>query len=105
MRTMTTCCEPDPGREETAEQQQRAAGLSPSRIDQSGPYAAWPARPASLVYSCRKWLAEKGTGPEVLKELMRHSTIAMSLDGYGRGDPEANRAANATVVSELLNGL
>jgi hypothetical protein len=26
----------------------------------------------------------------------------MSLDGYGRGVPEANRAANATLVSDLL---
>jgi hypothetical protein len=29
----------------------------------------------------RTWLAEKGTGPEVQRDLMRHSTIAMSLDG------------------------
>jgi integrase len=56
----------------------------------------------ALRHSYRTWLAEKGTGPEVQKELMRHSTIAMSLDGYGRGVPEANRAANATVVSDLL---
>jgi integrase len=56
----------------------------------------------ALRHSYRTWLAEKGTGPEVQKELMRHSTIAMSLDGYGRGIPEANRAANTTVVSDLL---
>jgi integrase len=56
----------------------------------------------ALRHSYRTWLGEKGTGPEVQKELMRHSTIAMSLDGYGRGVPEANRAANATVVSDLL---
>jgi integrase len=56
----------------------------------------------ALRHSYRTWLAEKGTGPEVQKELMRHSTIAMSLDGYGRGVPEANRAVNATVVSDLL---
>jgi integrase len=31
----------------------------------------------SLRHSYRTWLAEKGTGPEVQKELMRHSTIAM----------------------------
>ena len=53
-------------------------------------------------HSYRTWLAEKGTGPEVQRDLMRHSAIAMSLDSYGRGVPEANRAANATVVSELL---
>jgi integrase len=56
----------------------------------------------ALRHSYRTWLAEKGTGPEVQRDLMRHSTIAMSLDGYGRGVPDANRAANATVVSDLL---
>jgi integrase len=56
----------------------------------------------ALRHSYRTWLGEKGTCPEVQKELMRHSTIAMSLDGYGRGVPEANRAANSTVVSDLL---
>jgi integrase len=56
----------------------------------------------ALRHSYRTWLGEKGTGPEVQRDLMRHSTIAMSLDGYGRGVPEANRAANATVVSDLL---
>ena len=56
----------------------------------------------ALRHSYRTWLAEKGTGPEVQKDLMRHSTVAMSLDGYGRGVPEANRAANALVVSDLL---
>jgi len=66
-----------------------AAGLTP---------LGWHA----LRHSYRTWLGEKGTGPEVQRDLMRHSTIAMSLDGYGRGVPEANRAANATVVSDLL---
>lgn len=56
----------------------------------------------ALRHSYRRWLGEKGTGPEVQRDLMRHSTIAMSLDGYGRGVPEVNRAANATVESDLL---
>jgi integrase len=56
----------------------------------------------ALRHYYRRWLGEKGTGPEVQRDLMRHSTIAMSLDGYGGGVPEANRAANATVVSHLL---
>lgn len=50
----------------------------------------------TLRRSYRTWLGEKGIGPEVQRDLMRHSTIAMSLDGYRRGVPEANRAANAT---------
>ena len=65
------------------------AGLSP---------LGWHA----LRHSYRTWLAEKGTGPAVQRDLMQHSTIAMLLDGYGRGLPDANRAANATVVSDLL---
>jgi integrase len=56
----------------------------------------------ALRHSYRTWLAEVGTGPEVQKELMRHSTIAMTLDGYGRGIPEANRKANYAVVNGLL---
>jgi integrase len=56
----------------------------------------------ALRHSYRTWLAEVGTGPEVQKELMRHSTIAMALDGYGRGIPEENRKANYAVVNGLL---
>ena len=56
----------------------------------------------ALRHSYRTWLAEVGTGPEVQKDLMRHSTIAMTLDGYGRGIPEANRKANYAVVNGLL---
>jgi len=39
----------------------------------------------------------------VQKELMRHSTISMTMDGYGRGVPEANREANSRLVGRLLN--
>jgi hypothetical protein len=42
------------------------------------------------------------TGPEVQKNLMRHSTIAMSLDGYGKGVPAANREANSQLVNASL---
>jgi integrase len=56
----------------------------------------------ALRHSYRTWLAEVGTGPEVQKELMRHSTIATTLDGYGRGIPEENRKANYAVVNGLL---
>jgi hypothetical protein len=40
----------------------------------------------------------------VQKGLMRHSTIAMTMDGYGRGVPSANREANSRVVGRLLQG-
>jgi integrase len=61
----------------------------------------------ALRHSYRTWLAEVGTGPEVQKERMRHSTIAMTLDGYGRGIPEANRKHGGewSVAMNPLNGL
>jgi integrase len=64
----------------------------------------------ALRHSYRTWLDEMGAGTMVQKELMRHSTIAMTMDGYGRGVPEANRAANSRVVEGVvsvkpLNGL
>jgi integrase len=51
------------------EQQFCATGLSPPRL-----------------------LDQMGTGIMVQKELMRHSTIAMTMDGYGRGVPESGGA-------------
>jgi hypothetical protein len=42
------------------------------------------------------------TGPEVQRDLMRHTTVGMSLDGYGQGVPDLNREANYAVVSDLL---
>ncbi|MGA3104550.1 MAG: site-specific integrase [Terriglobales bacterium] len=56
----------------------------------------------ALRHSYRTRLAEKKTGPEVQRDLMRHSTITMSLDGYGQGVPDLNREANYAVVSDLL---
>jgi len=38
----------------------------------------------------------------VQRDLMRHSTIAMSLDGYDQGVPDLNREANYAVVKDLL---
>ena len=57
----------------------------------------------ALRHSYRTWLDQIGTGVMVQKELMRHSTIAMTMDGYGRGVPEANREANSRLVDRLLN--
>jgi integrase len=56
----------------------------------------------SLRHSYRTWLDETEAPISVQKELMRHSTIAMTMDGYGRGVASANRAANARVVGMLL---
>ena len=57
----------------------------------------------ALRHSYRTRLAEKKTGPEVHRDLMRHSTIARSLDGYGLGVPDLNREANYAVVNDLLS--
>jgi Phage integrase family len=56
----------------------------------------------SLRHSYRTWLAELKTGPEVQRDLMRHSTVGRSLDGYGQGVPDLNREANYAVVNSLL---
>ena len=56
----------------------------------------------ALRHSYRTRLAEKKTGPEVQRDLMRHNTITMSLDGYGQGVPDLNREANYAVVGDLL---
>ena len=48
-RTTTTCLQASLGWKETAEQQQRPAGLSPTRVDQGGIKAAGLARAAALV--------------------------------------------------------
>ncbi len=56
----------------------------------------------SLLHRYRTWLEETGAPIFVQKELMRCSTIAMTMDGYGRGVASANRAANSRVVGMLL---
>lgn len=55
----------------------------------------------ALRHSYRTWLDEAGATIPVMKELMRHSCIAMTMDTYGRGVESANRAANANVVAML----
>ena len=57
----------------------------------------------SLRHSYRTWLDEVGAPVSVQKELMRHSTIAMTMDGYGRGVASANRDANSRLVGKLLS--
>jgi integrase len=57
----------------------------------------------SLRHSYRTWLDEVGAPVSVQKELMRHSTISMTMDGYGRGFASANREANSRLVGKLLD--
>jgi hypothetical protein len=44
-----------------------------------------------------------GAPISVQKELMRHNTIAMTMDGYGRGVASANRDSNSGLVGKLLD--
>lgn len=54
----------------------------------------------SFRHSYRSWLSSIGTGLDVTRLLMRHSTIAMSMDGYG--DVIGDDATNATrKIAEL----
>ncbi len=54
----------------------------------------------ALRHSYRTWLDEGGAGLSAMKDLMRHSTIGMTM-AYGRGVESANRVANAAVVARL----
>jgi len=60
--------------------------------------------PAPSVFGLpdRTWLDEVGAPVSVQKELMRHSTISMTMDGYERGVASANRDANTRLVGRLL---
>jgi integrase len=54
----------------------------------------------SFRHSYRSWLSSIGTGLDVTKLLMRHSTIAMSMDTYG--DVIGDEASKATLkIAEL----
>ena len=56
----------------------------------------------SLRHSYRTWLDEVGTpvsAQKQLMQLMRHSTISMTMDGYGRGVASANREIERQLTS------
>lgn len=52
------------------------------------------------TYSCL--LRENGTDIKVQQELMRHSTVNMTLDVYTQAVSTQKRAANDAVVGQLL---
>jgi integrase len=59
----------------------------------------------SFRHSYRSWLSSLGTSLDVTKQLMRHSTIAMTFDGYGAllGD-EASSATQKIAQLACGNG-
>lgn len=71
--------------------------LSPAAVRAGLGRLGWHA----LRHSYRTWLDEAGASIPVMKELMRHSCISMTMDTYGRGVEPANRTANANVVAML----
>ena len=60
----------------------------------------------SFRHTYRSWLSSIGTGLDVTKSLMRHSTIAMSLDGYGDliGDEASNASRKIAELALRGNG-
>jgi integrase len=60
----------------------------------------------SFRHSYRSWLSSIGTGLDVTKLLMRHSTIAMSMDGYGDviGDDASNASRKIAELAFRGNG-
>ncbi len=47
----------------------------------------------SLRHTCGAWLAQAGAHPNEVKEIMRHSTITLTMDAYGHLFPGAAAAA------------
>ncbi len=47
----------------------------------------------SLRHTCGGWLAMKGVHPNIIKQVMRHSTITLTLDTYGHLMPDDTAGA------------
>lgn len=55
----------------------------------------------SLRHTCGAWLAIAGTNPKVIQSVMRHSSIALTLDTYGHLLPGAEQDAVQHFASML----
>jgi integrase len=55
-------------------------------------------------HSYKAWMASAKVSPAQMKDLMRHSNIATTMDVYGKTLTPEMRAANATVAEQLLVG-
>jgi integrase len=56
----------------------------------------------ALRHTCGAWLAIKGTNPKVIQQVMRHSSITLTLDTYGHLMPGAERDA-VQLFSEMMD--
>ncbi|MGC1371278.1 MAG: tyrosine-type recombinase/integrase [Candidatus Sulfotelmatobacter sp.] len=59
----------------------------------------------SFRHSYRSWLSSIGTGLDVTKLLMRHSTIAMSFDTYGETIGDAASDASRRIAELAFRGI
>ena len=55
----------------------------------------------SLRHSCGSWLALQGVFPNVIKTIMRHSTITLTMDTYGHLLPDQHSDAIGGMVNML----
>src|SRR4029077_9788637 len=56
----------------------------------------------SLRHTCGSWLALQGVHPNVVKTVMRHSTITLTMDTYGHLLPDQHADALGGMVNMLL---
>ena len=58
----------------------------------------------SLRHSLATWLQASGADVKTTQELMRHSTVKMTMDTYAKGVSERKKDANDKVVLMMLSG-
>lgn len=56
----------------------------------------------SLRHTCGSWLALQGEHPNVVKTVMRHSTITLTMDTYGHLLPDQHSEAVGGMVNMLI---
>ena len=56
----------------------------------------------TLRHTYRSWMDHNGTPLGIQKDLMRHTDIKMTMNGYGSAMPEAMREANSAVVRMVI---
>lgn len=56
-----------------------------------------------MRYTCGAWLAIKGVNPKVIQTVMRHSTITLTMDTYGKLLPTAIDDA-VSLMSAMFEG-
>jgi len=56
----------------------------------------------TLRHTYRSWMDNNGTPLGIQKDLMRHTDIKMTMNGYGSAMPEAMREANSAVVRMVI---